>query len=151
MTTAKHPPVSSLVPHEGAMVLLSRIVAHDDKETICQTDPETLALFHSGDRVGAWVGIEVMAQCVAAHAGMLAHRRGELPRIGFLLGSRRVNIHQPWMQGTLGVRALRNWGEESGLVSFDCALWEERTGSTVAAGRLNCFLPSDAELQEMPR
>ena len=151
MTTADHPPVSSVVPHEGPMVLLSRIVSHDDEETICQADPEALALFRSGDRVGSWVGIELMAQCIAAHAGMHAHRRGEVPRIGFLLGSRRVDIHQAWMQGTLGVRAQRNWGDESGLVSFDCALWEEPAGTPVASGRLNCFLPSDSELKEMPR
>jgi len=131
------------------MVLLSRIVAHDDEETVCQTEPERLALFRQGQRVGAWVGIEVMAQCIAAHAGMLAHRRGEACRIGFLLGSRRVDIHRPWMEGTLGVRALRNWGEAPGLVSFDCALWEEATGASVAAGRLNCFLPSEAQLEEM--
>ena len=131
------------------MLLLSRLIAHDDAETVCQTDPEALALFRDGGRVGAWVGIEVMAQCIAAHAGMLAHRRGETPRVGFLLGSRRVEIHQPWMQGTLGVRASRNWGEVSGLVAFDCEVWEVTTGTKVTAGRLKCFLPDERELQEM--
>ena len=133
------------------MVLLSRVVAHDDNETICQAEPETMTLFQERDRVGTWVGIEVMAQCIAAHAGMLAYQRGETPRIGFLLGSRRVHIHQPWMRGTLGVRAQRNWGQETGLVSFDCELWEEETQAKLAEGRLNCLLPTDAELREMSR
>ena len=35
------------------MVLLSRVVAHDDNETICQAEPEAMTLFYDG-AASAW-------------------------------------------------------------------------------------------------
>ena len=152
MNIASLPSLEELVPHRGISLLLDRLLDYDGTTTTCLVDVGKQRWMKNTDgSVPSWLTLEYMAQCIAAHAGMHAHRRGEVPRIGFLLGSRRVDIHQAWMQGTLGVRAQRNWGDESGLVSFDCALWEEPAGTPVASGRLNCFLPSDAELKEMPR
>ena len=65
----RFPPVEHVLPHAGHMVLLARVVAHDEKETRCQVDIRSQRHFRREDgSVPAWVGIEYMAQCIAAHA-----------------------------------------------------------------------------------
>ena len=49
------------------------------------------------------------------------------------------------------MEARQNWGGENGLVSFDCTLWDAENEERIAGARLNCLLPSDAELQEIVR
>lgn len=151
METAEFPPVDRLLPHEGIMVLLSRVLAHDEDATTCHVALEQLAAFEQGGRVGSWAGIEVMAQCVAVHSGLIARRQGGAPRIGLLLGSRRVYLYEEWIRGAVRVEARQNWGGENGLVSFDCTLWDAENEERIAGARLNCLLPSDAELQEIVR
>ncbi len=46
--------------------------------------------------VPSYVGIEYIAQTVAAHAGMAALEKGELVRVGFLLGTRRYACRVPY-------------------------------------------------------
>ena len=45
-------------------------------------------LFVEDGQVPAWVGIEYMAQAIAAWAGCRARAAGKPPQLGFLLGSR---------------------------------------------------------------
>ncbi|MEN8162435.1 MAG: hypothetical protein ABFS41_20350, partial [Myxococcota bacterium] len=75
------PPLSELLPHAGPMRLLDRVEAHDGAVTRCRVHPAASGLFQGADgSVPAWVGIEYMAQCAAAHGGLLGHARGEAPR-----------------------------------------------------------------------
>jgi predicted hotdog family 3-hydroxylacyl-ACP dehydratase len=128
------------------MVLLAAVVAHDERGTVCIAEVDRLSLFRETDgSVGAWVGLELMAQCIAAHAGMVAHRTGEEPRIGLLLGTRRLTLHVPrFVQGQrLRVRARQTWGGDSGMVAFECAI-EDDGGELLAEARLNCLLTDEA-------
>lgn len=43
----------------------------------------------------AWFGIELMAQAIAAHVGLLSMRDGNPARPGVLLGSRKYEAHTP--------------------------------------------------------
>jgi predicted hotdog family 3-hydroxylacyl-ACP dehydratase len=129
------------------MVLLSGVVAHDQEQTICEAEVDRLVLFRRSDgSVGAWIGIELMAQCIAAHAGLTASLHNETPRIGFLLGSRRVTFHVPrYVRGQcLRIRAARTWGGPVGMVAFDCSI-EDQGQRVLAEARLNCFLPENPE------
>jgi predicted hotdog family 3-hydroxylacyl-ACP dehydratase len=68
------------------------------------------------------------------------------PKIGLLVGSRRVRFHRStYGPGqTLVVTARRTWGQDTGLVAFDCAIDDGRSGERLAEARLNCFMPKDA-------
>jgi predicted hotdog family 3-hydroxylacyl-ACP dehydratase len=129
------------------MVFLSRVRAHDEGATVCEIDVDALTLFREEDgSVGAWLGLEFMAQCVAAHAGLAGRASGEPPRIGLLVGSRRVRFHRSaYSPGeTLVVTARRTWGQETGLVAFECTIDDGETNERLAEGRLNCFMPRTA-------
>src|SRR6185369_1356267 len=62
------PPVRELLPHRGSAVLLARVLGHDAKRTVCAVDPDAGASFRDADgSIPAYVGLEFMAQTIAAH------------------------------------------------------------------------------------
>ena len=132
------------------MVWLTEVEEHDESYTRCRAGIERLGPFRDADGgAGAWVALELMAQCIAAHAGIEGRLLGEPPRVGLLLGSRRVRFHCPRYapDQQLSVVAVRIWGRESGLVSFDCRVEDAGRKRRLAEGRLNCFVPGpDAEI-----
>jgi predicted hotdog family 3-hydroxylacyl-ACP dehydratase len=151
MTRADLPTPAEVVPHSGEMVLLSSIERHEPGTTACSVRIAQCALFRDAHgELPSWVGIELMAQCIAVHAGMLGRAQGLPPRIGFLLGARRVSFHRPRFGAgeTVDVTATHVWGGDLGMVAFDCTIVARGSGELLADARLNCFLPREGELME---
>ena len=126
--------------------MLSEVLTHDRDATVCLAEVSRMPLFHEPDgSIGGWVGLEIMAQCVAVHAGMKARRDGDCPRIGLLLGTRRLRLHRTRFhsQQELRVVATHTWGKDVGLVSFECEIEDANSGERLAEGRLNCIMPKD--------
>lgn len=144
MSGTELPDVAELVPHADGMVVLTRVARHDGDETVCDAriGQGDLLATPSGE-VPVWMGLEYMAQCIAAHAGLVGRAGDEPPRVGFLLGTRRVIFHVPCYRlgQRLGVQARRLWGGSRGMVAFDCRIEDTDTGAVLAEGRLNCFMP----------
>ena len=139
------PPIEQLLPHADGMLLLERVLSHDPRETRCATSGARSALFANADgSVPSWLGIEYMAQCAAVHRGLAERDRGERPRPGLLLGSRRLALRcESFAPGdALEVSALHHRGE-LGLVAFDCAVRSAASGETLVAGRVNLYLFRD--------
>jgi len=147
MTVESFPPVADVLPHRGRMVLLSRILEHSDERTTCSVEIDADAPFvEPTGRVPAWVGVEYMAQCVAAHAGLCARARGEPARIGFLIGSRRLEFRTDGFQvgQMLVVEATHVWGESESAL-FACRLLGDGFPSPLVEGNLNVFQPDSFE------
>jgi len=145
------PAPAEVMPHSGAMVLLATIERHDRGTTACSANVDQCALFTAADgSLPCWVGIELMAQCIAVHAGLMGRAQGQPPRIGFLLGARRIRFHQPRYEAgqSVEVTATHVWGGELGMVAFDCSIVARSSGVLLADARLNCFLPREGELRE---
>ena len=68
----------------------------------------------------AYVGLEYMAQTIAAYDGVERRRTGAPPEIGFLLGTRRYNAARPWFEAgeTLRIRVDMTFND-SGMAAFD--------------------------------
>ncbi len=127
------------------MSLLARILSHDARVTTCAVDPAASALLRAADdSLPAWVALEYMAQCIAAHGGLLARERGEPPRPGFFVGTRRASFAVPTLlpHQELRVRAesLRASG---GLLTFACSLERASDGQRLAEAQLGVFVPAD--------
>jgi predicted hotdog family 3-hydroxylacyl-ACP dehydratase len=148
------PDVRELVPHAGAMVLLDRVVSARN-DTLCAEvaiGPQTV--FCDGSGVGAWIGIEYMAQTVAAFAGYEARQRGEPVRVGFLLGSRRYECACPAFAigSRLHVHVQRTLQGENGLGAFECRIEDaSEAGVPLATATITVFQPNRVNefLQEM--
>jgi predicted hotdog family 3-hydroxylacyl-ACP dehydratase len=137
------PDIRSLVPHGGTMVLLDRVIAVDEESLCAEVTIRPDSLFCGADGVGAWVGIEYMAQAVAAHAGYRARLRGEQVKIGFLLGSRRYECSRPVFAigSVLRVHVRCVLLGENGLGSFECRIDDH--GASVATATLTVFQPAN--------
>ena len=129
------------VPHRGAMSLLETVEHCDDQSIVARVRVPADGLFADAGGVPSWVGIEYMAQAVAAWSGARARGGGESPRIGYLLGSRRYEATVAAFEAgaELQVFAQCELMGGNGLGMFDCRI--ERDGRVLASGRLSVFEP----------
>jgi predicted hotdog family 3-hydroxylacyl-ACP dehydratase len=118
------PDIRQMVPHSGQMVLLDRALQADADCLVAEVRIHEGSMLGGPDGVGAWVGIEYMAQAISAHAGWHALQRGEDVKVGFLLGSRKyeakVAVFAPG--SVLHVHVRRVLRADNGLGAFDCRI-----------------------------
>ena len=138
--------IEEVVPHRQDMCLLERIT-HWDQDTIeAELVVPDAGLFVEEGQVPAWVGIEYMAQTIAAGAGLSARDKGDQAgRTGFLLGCRNLSIAVDSFQigDRLTVEARRTWGENQ-IGSFACKV--QRGSEVLVEGALTVYqgpLPED--------
>ncbi len=128
-----YPPPARLLPHTGPAVLIDEILEDtDDGIRALARITATHPFFVAGHGVPVWVGIEIMAQAVAAHAGLTGQRAGRAPRMGMLLGARRYQGHVPWFaEGErLEIHAQATFGKEGGMAACECRI--DCDGRTIA-------------------
>ena len=150
MSEGAHPPVAEVLPQTGRMVLLTAVVDHAEDGTSCVVEiGEDDPFREAGGLVPAWVGLEYMAQCIAAHGGLIALARGLPLRPGVLLGSRRLSfgVQRFEIDRELRVTARHHRGER-GLVAFDCDVRDLDGGSPLVHGRVNVYLVDGWEALE---
>jgi predicted hotdog family 3-hydroxylacyl-ACP dehydratase len=152
-TAGPWPPhaMDAWVPHRGAMSLLDTVVHHDDQTIVARVRVAAGGPFAQADGVPAWVGIEYMAQAVAAWSGARARTGGGSPRIGYLLGSRRYEAAVPVFEfgAELEVFAQCELMAANGLGMFDCRITQE--GRVLACGRLSVFEPPENAEEGSPQ
>jgi predicted hotdog family 3-hydroxylacyl-ACP dehydratase len=127
------------------MVLLDRVISVDGDSLLAEVCIRSNSLFFDVDGVGAWVGIEYMAQAIAAWAGYTGRLRGEAVKIGFLLGTRRYECSRPVFElgSVLRIHVQCVFQNENGLGSFECFIDSEE--ERVATATLIVFQPPDVD------
>ncbi|MEX3955114.1 beta-hydroxyacyl-ACP dehydratase [Trinickia sp. EG282A] len=142
--TAAYPPIEEILPHRGTMLLLERVLAFDDAALVAQARVDRAAWYaDAAGAMPAWIGIELMAQAIAAHVGLAALRAGGRARPGVLLGSSRYEAHRSaFADGSrLRVEAKELLRSEQGHGAYECAI--EAEGERVAQAVIKVFQPSD--------
>lgn len=144
------PPIEQLLPHRAPMLLLERVTAHDTRGICCETvvgARQALLLDDNGDLPG-WCGIELMAQTIAAWAGMQAHQLHEAVRIGMLLGTRKYQSQLPvFTAGSLLRIEAHCLLQDAGMASFECRIW--LGDRECATARLSTYQPTEAQLTDL--
>lgn len=138
------PAVAELIAHAGEMRLIDRVIAAEDTWVRITAHADPLAWYAEADgAMPAWVGLELMAQAIAAWAGLQGRRHGQPPKKGFLLGTRSYSSSLPSFapDSILEVTATEAFRDASGLAAFDCAL--AIGGCVVAEATLKVFEPAD--------
>lgn len=136
--------VDQLVPHSGKMSLLSSIVDYGDDWLRAEVEITPDSMFADARGVPAWIGLEYMAQTIAAYSGLLERRHGGEPKVGFLLGSRKYacNVEHFEFGQKLRTRVSPEVMGANGLNVFNCRL----EGDEVRASALvNVFQPGDVD------
>jgi predicted hotdog family 3-hydroxylacyl-ACP dehydratase len=134
-------PIESYVPHRDPMLLIHRLIEAGPSHAIAEVTVPADGLFVREGRVPGWVGIEYMAQTIAAWSGARDLAEGREPRQGMLLGTRRyhsaVSDFAPGM--VLLVDARQEFAADNGLGMFDCRIFHQ--DNELATARLSVFVP----------
>lgn len=138
-------PFQSLLPQTGDMCLLDRLLAVDEDSaraefTVREDSPFALV----DGSVPAWVGLEYMAQAIAAWSGYHCLRQGEPIRVGLLLGTRHFEsqVSSFACGGILTVGIQRQFEAANDMSVFECVIEQ---AEPVARALLNVLLPKDIQ------
>ena len=137
-------PIGELLPHGPEITVIDKLVEYSPQRSIATVVVTQASPFFLGSGVPAWVGIECMAQTIAAHAGVEARLRGERPAVGFLLGSRAYEseVGEFAVGSTLTI-TVEPVVREARLAAFQCSIATDRV---VAKAVVNTYQPDVHEL-----
>jgi predicted hotdog family 3-hydroxylacyl-ACP dehydratase len=143
--------VAELIPHSGKMVLLDRIIEYDEHSLSAELIVRNDGLLGNEKAVPAWVGIEYMAQTIAAYAGVMAKKAGEPVKLGFLLGTRSYNsnVAEFKVGSRLTVR-VKQVIQDDTLGVFDCEIYginheSDQDIQIEVSANLNVYQPAREE------
>jgi predicted hotdog family 3-hydroxylacyl-ACP dehydratase len=131
-------PLEALLPHRPPMILLDRLLRVEEDTVESEVTLRPDSQFVRAGEIGAWVGIEYMAQTVALLAGARAQLAGSRPRVGLLLGTRDYQVTRPafFVGEVLRITAHQLMADPSGLSVLECRIVEDGTGELLAQGTL---------------
>ncbi len=139
-------PIVEFLPMKPPMVFLDRILSYEGSKLVTEVNIRPGIPYCEGDGVPAWIGIEYMAQTVAAHAGVQARLRGDAPSIGFLLGTRayQSSVNRFLLGENLEIHVEPLFREE-GLAAFSCSI---EIAEPVATATVNVYQPEKESLAD---
>ncbi len=144
--------IESVLPHAHPMILIDQLETYDEMSATCSLTITAESNFYNvtTQAVPSYVGIEYMAQSIAAYANANEKDQGREVSIGFLVSSRKFRVYTP--SYTLGSQLVVNveqlYKEDSGLCAFDCKInliKEEQQNILLAEAKINIFQPNDPE------
>ena len=141
------PPIEDVLSHRGCMLLLAAVNAHDEESVLCTALAEPMAWYANVEgAMPAWLGIELMAQAIAAHVALLARTQGKSPRPGALLGTRAYRSHCAHFPAGVPIRitARQSFRDDAGLAAYHCTL-NTADGEPLAEAALTVYEPADFE------
>lgn len=137
--------IEQVLPHEQPMILLDKLISFSEHNASCCCIITEQSLFFDTALQGvpSYVGIEYMAQSIAAYANANELYQGRDVEVGFLVSSRKYkcefSIFKLDMVLTINVEKI--YKDESGLSAFDCNIFTNN--QQVCSARINVFQPEN--------
>ena len=141
--------IAPYVPHRYGMCLLDTLLEVGDEHLHAEVTPRRDNLFAHTEGIPGWVGLEWLAQAVAAWAGVQAIAKGGTPRIGFLLGTRRYQCqtqHFAFDQ-LIRIEVELDFRADNGLGAFRGRLLDKHN-QQLGSATINVFQPQSQEALE---
>ncbi len=132
-----HDAIAALIPHQGAMCLLERVLEWDAEHVVLATETHRSPQnpLRADARLRALHLCEYGAQAMAVHGGLVARAAGSRAQPGLLVSLRDVVLFRDYLEdlpGELHVTARRLL-EGSGAWQYSFAV--HHAGSLIAEGR----------------
>jgi predicted hotdog family 3-hydroxylacyl-ACP dehydratase len=137
--------ILDIIPHKPPMALIDKVIDFTQDSVTASVTITGKSLFFENGAVPSYVGIEYMAQAVAAWNGLMA-RQNNLPGgIGYLLGTRKMKLLiENFKEGShLEIKGHCKFTDGE-IASFDCSIHLDGTEVTSAA--LTVFQPKNQEI-----
>jgi predicted hotdog family 3-hydroxylacyl-ACP dehydratase len=138
--------IEEVLPQRGSMRLLESVESWRPEGIVARTRCEPGAWY--ADATGAmpaWIGIELMAQAIAAHVNLVSRAPGGAARRGVLLGTRSYTADSRRLcaGARLTVYADLVFRDQSGLGAYDCHIRD--ADGDLAKATVKVFEPDDFE------
>ena len=139
----KRYPIAEVIPHGPPMILLDQLAQYDDESATTTLTVRTDSMLCDGEKIDAWVGIEYMAQTIAAYSGCHARDAGKKVEVGFLVGTRKYRCKATHFNlgDQLTINAEKVMMGDNGLGVFECKII--RDNKVIAEANLNVFQPNN--------
>jgi len=141
--------IEEIIKHRKPMRLVDKLLSFDEDSACVSIYINEESEFYQSDKLGvpSYIGIEYMAQAIAAQAGANELANGKSIRLGFLLGTRKYKpnvAHFP--SGTkLLIKVEKLLIDAAGLSVFDCNIVAENQQEIVLAqAKINVYQPEDS-------
>ncbi|GHV42179.1 hypothetical protein AGMMS49546_19960 [Spirochaetia bacterium] len=117
--------LSTLLPHKGKMLLLSRLREYNIRERTltAECDISGSCIFYDPELGGlpSWVCFEFMAQSISILSGLAGREAGLPPKPGFILSVSNMELKLPVLKpGTTAVIQIREDCRIDLVYTFDC-------------------------------
>lgn len=142
--------LEDLLPHRPPMIMLAELISVDvPKVASAVLDTSPGCIFYDPELKGvpACAALEYMAQTMALVVGAERRRRGALPKVGFVLGTRRMEVKiATFESGKRYVANAKCIYDDGEFASFDCSITDP-DGATVAAALFTAYQPPENVLE----
>ncbi len=139
--------IEQVLPHSHPMILLDTLNEYNDTSAYCSTTirPESNFYQTKIQGVPAYVGIEYMAQTIAAYANANELDQGHGVSLGFLVSSRKYasKYAQFNLGDKLDIKVELIHKEDNGLSVFECIILHAE--EEIITARINVFQPDEPE------
>ena len=140
------PRPADFLPHRPPMVLLAELISVDVPgvaSAVADTSPNCIFYDPELKGVPACAALEYMAQTMALAVGAEHRRRGVAPKVGFVLGTRRMEVKVGVFESAKRYVARAKCCYADGeFASFDCSI-EIEGGEVVASAMLTAYQPPE--------
>lgn len=142
--------IEQIIKHRKPMRLIDELHSFDEKSASVLVHVSSNCEFYDSEKQGvpSYIGIEYMAQCIAAKAGINELESGEQPKLGFLLGTRKYKPNVAYFStgNTLIVKATQLLEDAEGLSVFECSIVTTcQADRVLAKAKINVFQPKDSQ------
>jgi len=143
--------LQTLMPHKGKMMLLSRVTEYDIEHGIrAEFEISKQCIFYdpAADGVPSYVGFECMAQSISVLSGLRGRKKGEKPKVGFILSVQAVRIDIPlFKNGSLIEVYMKETDCTDKIYTFEGEAYLQN--KKVMEGRLMVMEISDEQSKEL--
>lgn len=141
--------IEEVIKHRKPMRLVDELISFDENSACVLVNIDDNSEFYHPEKQGvpSYIGIEYMAQCIAAKAGANELASGSDIKLGFLLGTRKYkpNVDFFLKNKPLLISATRLMEDAAGLSVFDCVIaLKEQPEKILAQAKINVYQPENS-------
>lgn len=143
---------AELLPHQDPMIFISDIRSFDTEKGILiahtHIQKDDILYQNSINGIPTYAALEYMAQSIGCFVGLydLQQHPHKKPGVGFVLGSRKLQIKKPVLlldeDYDIKINALFC---DDNIASFDCLMYNEKTNEEFATAIINAYRPENID------
>ncbi len=140
--------IQNLIPHRYPMILIDKVLSVEEDKIRCEVKIRRDSFLCENNRVPSYLGVEYIAQSIAAFGGAQNYEKTRAPQVGFLLGVRGYKSSRSYFNvGEVLTTQVRAKFFEGSLGSFSGDIFID--GKHIVRTDMTTFRPDEKQLKEL--